>query len=238
MRSKLRFFVRQHYVGLLALFIALGGTSYAAVRLPANSVGSKQLRRRAVTPAKVAPATVKLFRGQKGDPGSQGPKGDPGGQGPEGSSGGQGPKGDPGPKGDTGNPGLDGQDGSDAASSVFARTNGVGTSPGNEGAPSGLSTAAATITNGPNSTLSPDHDIVLRDFAVELTSAPGGAARNVYVMINGTPTLLCSIGAGNTACQAPGPVAIPARSKLSFLFTGTAGTAAADALFAWRATAG
>jgi hypothetical protein len=29
----------------LALFIALGGTSYAALTLPKNSVGSKQIRR-------------------------------------------------------------------------------------------------------------------------------------------------------------------------------------------------
>src|SRR3954447_6815461 len=32
----------------LALFIALGGTSYAALTLPRNSVGSKQIRSRAV----------------------------------------------------------------------------------------------------------------------------------------------------------------------------------------------
>ena len=32
----------------LALFIALGGTSYAALTLPRNSVGSKQIRNRAV----------------------------------------------------------------------------------------------------------------------------------------------------------------------------------------------
>ncbi len=32
----------------LALFVALGGTSYAAVALPANSVGTDQIRRGAV----------------------------------------------------------------------------------------------------------------------------------------------------------------------------------------------
>ena len=36
-------YVRRHHIGLLALFIALGGTSYAAVALPANSVGTKQI---------------------------------------------------------------------------------------------------------------------------------------------------------------------------------------------------
>jgi hypothetical protein len=40
-------------VALIALFIALGGTSYAAIRLPANSVGTKQLQKNAVTGLKV-----------------------------------------------------------------------------------------------------------------------------------------------------------------------------------------
>lgn len=37
----------------LALIVALGGTSYAAIRLPANSVGSQQLKKRAVTSSKL-----------------------------------------------------------------------------------------------------------------------------------------------------------------------------------------
>ena len=40
-------------VACIALAVALGGTSYAAVRLPANSVGAKQLKRNAVTSPKV-----------------------------------------------------------------------------------------------------------------------------------------------------------------------------------------
>src|SRR2546423_13718571 len=50
----------------LALFIVLGGGAYAASQLPANSVGSKQLKRHAVTPSKVAAKTVALFRGKNG----------------------------------------------------------------------------------------------------------------------------------------------------------------------------
>src|SRR3954465_14056474 len=56
----------------IAVFIALGGASYAAITLPKNSVGSKQLKKKAVTPKKVAPKTVKLFKGQKGDKGDRG----------------------------------------------------------------------------------------------------------------------------------------------------------------------
>ena len=40
-------------VATLALFIALGGASYAAINLPKNSVGSKQLKKNAVTGAKI-----------------------------------------------------------------------------------------------------------------------------------------------------------------------------------------
>jgi hypothetical protein len=40
-------------VACLALGIALGGTSYAAIKLPRNSVGTKQLKKNAVTSPKV-----------------------------------------------------------------------------------------------------------------------------------------------------------------------------------------
>jgi hypothetical protein len=40
-------------VAFIALFVAIGGSSYAVTRLPAGSVGSKQLRQNAVTGAKV-----------------------------------------------------------------------------------------------------------------------------------------------------------------------------------------
>ena len=40
-------------VACLALGLALGGTSYAAVKLPKNSVGAKQLKKNAVTSPKI-----------------------------------------------------------------------------------------------------------------------------------------------------------------------------------------
>jgi hypothetical protein len=48
----------------------LGGGAYAATALPKNSVGSAQLKSKAVTPPKVAPKTIQLFKGQKGTPGA------------------------------------------------------------------------------------------------------------------------------------------------------------------------
>jgi hypothetical protein len=81
MVSKLGTHIRGNLVGYAALFIALGGTSYAAIKLPANSVGTKQLRASSITSGKVrngtlraqdlAPGTVRRgTRGPAGPPGS------------------------------------------------------------------------------------------------------------------------------------------------------------------------
>jgi hypothetical protein len=43
----------------LALFVAMGGTGYAASHLPKNSVGTRQLKKNAVTGAKVKPRTLR-----------------------------------------------------------------------------------------------------------------------------------------------------------------------------------
>ncbi|MDT7802398.1 MAG: hypothetical protein QOI78_5831, partial [Actinomycetota bacterium] len=49
-------------ISLIALFVALGGTSYAAITtLPANSVGTAQLKTGAVTGAKLSPTVLKYF---------------------------------------------------------------------------------------------------------------------------------------------------------------------------------
>ncbi len=45
-------------IALIALFLSLGGTSYAAIVLPANSVGAKQLKTSAVTAAKIKSGAV------------------------------------------------------------------------------------------------------------------------------------------------------------------------------------
>jgi hypothetical protein len=50
--------VRSNVVAYLALFVALGGTSYAAIRVPAGSVGNRQLRNHAITPIKLDPGSI------------------------------------------------------------------------------------------------------------------------------------------------------------------------------------
>lgn len=56
--TKLLNHVKHNVVAYLALFVALGGTSYAAINLPAGSVGTKQLRSGAVTNKKLAKGSV------------------------------------------------------------------------------------------------------------------------------------------------------------------------------------
>jgi hypothetical protein len=40
-------------ISLIALFVALGGTSYAVIKLPPRSVGNRELKSNAVTSAKI-----------------------------------------------------------------------------------------------------------------------------------------------------------------------------------------
>jgi hypothetical protein len=52
---KILSFIRHNTIALIALFLALGGTSYAALNLPAGSVGTTQLKDHSVTPSKLDP---------------------------------------------------------------------------------------------------------------------------------------------------------------------------------------
>ena len=46
-------------IAVIALFVALGGTGYAAIALPKNSVGKKQIKKNAVTSKKVKNGSLK-----------------------------------------------------------------------------------------------------------------------------------------------------------------------------------
>jgi len=53
-------------VSTLCLFILLGGGAYAATQLPRNSVGSAQIRKHAVTPAKLSASVKRALHGAPG----------------------------------------------------------------------------------------------------------------------------------------------------------------------------
>jgi hypothetical protein len=84
-------------VASVALFIALGGVSYAATSLPRNSVGTAQLKSNAVTGAKIKNSSI---TGRDVKNGSLSPSDFSGSvqgpQGPQGPGGPQGPAGAPG----------------------------------------------------------------------------------------------------------------------------------------------
>jgi hypothetical protein len=95
--------VRGHFVAYLALFFALGGTSFAAVNaLPRNSVGSAQIINGSIQKVDMARRTISSLRGLRGLRGVQGPAGPQGAAGPTGATGGTGPKGDTGATGPPG----------------------------------------------------------------------------------------------------------------------------------------
>jgi hypothetical protein len=83
-------------VACLALFVALGGVGYAATALPKGSVGTPQLKKGAVTRAKIAPTVRESFRGEPGQRGPQGPAGERGATGERGPAGERGEAGTPG----------------------------------------------------------------------------------------------------------------------------------------------
>lgn len=95
-------FTYANVVATLALFIALGGGAYAAVKLPRDSVGATQIKPSAVSSSKVRNGSLlaaDFKRGQlpKGPKGDTGPAGAPG---QTGATGAQGPEGPQGVKGD------------------------------------------------------------------------------------------------------------------------------------------
>ncbi len=92
------------FAAYAALFISLGGTSYAALQLPRGSVGPRQLQSNAVSSVKVADhsltaADFKRSSLPSGPAGPTGPAGPRGGTGATGIAGPTGPVGATGPQG-------------------------------------------------------------------------------------------------------------------------------------------
>src|SRR3954470_11383676 len=102
LRSRLTY---ANVIATLALFLALGGTGYAALKLPKNSVGSKQIKKNAVTSTKVKNGSLK-----KGD-----------------FAAGQLPAGAVGPAGRNGTNGTNGAPGAPGTAAAFARIDATGT---------------------------------------------------------------------------------------------------------------
>jgi hypothetical protein len=106
LRSRLTF---ANTTSSLALFVALGGTSYAAIQLPKDSVTSKQVKNRSLVATDFKKGQLpRGLEGPMGDTGLPGPRGVRGAQGPAGVQGPRGEKGASGEKGATGDTGAQG----------------------------------------------------------------------------------------------------------------------------------
>ena len=93
-------------ISIIALVAATAGTSYAALELPKDSVGAREVRKNAIRSAELkngsvalkdlsARARAQLGAGAAGQAGDRGPQGTPGAQGERGPQGERGAPGDP-----------------------------------------------------------------------------------------------------------------------------------------------
>jgi hypothetical protein len=194
-------------VSLVALCVALGGTSYAAIRLPANSVGALQIKTNAVGSSEVQNRSLRAadFRPGQLPAGRVGPKGDPGAAGAKGSAGPQGPAGN-------------------AAASAFmakiikpAATAPAGWFGAVTGISSGNTVSAETVT-----TTSPNSEFVARDLFVRASSsfpAVSDSGYRVTLWVNGAATTLeCEFRGdpGRTCTSGSATATVPAGSRVTF----------------------
>jgi hypothetical protein len=116
-KAKLFSILRQQTLGAIALFLALGGTSFAVAtgsidgrEITNNTVRSEDIRNNDIRSNDVRNGALlaRDFKLGQLPAGPQGPKGDTGLQGPKGDTGLQGPKGDTGAPGAQGEPGISG----------------------------------------------------------------------------------------------------------------------------------
>ena len=118
MRSVLRCLSRRHStaVAYLALFAALGGTTYAAVTVTGKNikdrtVTGRDVKNRSLGTSKLSATALSSLAGQRGPTGPQGPKGDGGERSPAGPIGATGPQGTTGLAGPQGPAGAQGPSG-------------------------------------------------------------------------------------------------------------------------------
>ena len=96
MRRATRRLTYANVMSTIAVFVALGGASYAIVSIPKNSIGAKQVKNHSLGLSELTPAAIRSLRGTAGPRGATGPVGPPGTNGTNGTNG---TKGDTGPAG-------------------------------------------------------------------------------------------------------------------------------------------
>lgn len=169
-------FTFSNVASVLALFIALGGISYAAANLPKKSVGTKQLKNDAVTEKKLS----EDVRKQLDKAGEKGPKGD---DGAKGATGAQGVQGVQGVQGATGPQGVQGVPGPGVTTFAQVTTSQSHTS----NVPTDLGTVGPTL-----DVTVPANGYVMITGSMEVSS-PAGTDCSALIT---SPSLANSVGAG------------------------------------------
>jgi len=215
LRSKLSY---ANVMATLAVFIALAGTSVAAVTLTRNSVRSKHIAkgqvkrsdigRNAVSSAKVANNSLRLIDFRAGQI-PQGP------------------------------PGTPGAAGAAAASMLMGHIPEAQTTENGSTAypPIGVAAAAGGSMTSPSTT------VVLRDLFVRAIVAPGpGATRTAYLGVAGDlppdPAISCAITGSATTCDSgDATLSVPPGTRLIFALSSSVTDPADSAVeFGYRAT--
>ena len=91
-------------IALIALFVALGGTGYAAFKIPKNSISSQHVVNGSLQKVDISKNALTALKGKAGPRGIRGEVGPAGPQGSTGLQGATGPQGSKGDKGATGAP--------------------------------------------------------------------------------------------------------------------------------------
>ncbi len=215
-------------VAALALFIALSGVSYAAVKIPAKTVGTKQLKRNAVTGEKVADGSLSAADfGARQLP--AGPAGPTGSIGPAGARGATGPSGARGATGAIGATGAQGQTGPSTTAVMSGRVSSIGAGASVFFGISGDAPSVAAVGTSVEM-LSPATPVTAANLSIRLTVAPGAGASRTFVLVDDASdtTLGCTVSDAQTACQdtSHSPTISPG-SRLLFKAVNGSGSAAA-----------
>jgi hypothetical protein len=177
---------KDNAVAYVALFAALGGTSYAAVRLTPGSVTSRALARGAVTHAKLGAKSVTSGNIRNGtitradlaaSTLSSAANGANGASGAAGATGGGGANGPAGPTGPAGPAGANG------SASIIARARGTGT----VSAPHGASTSVP-VSGGTWTQAAGEVDMVMGSASIAVPASCTGSFGNALtLLVDGTP---------------------------------------------------
>jgi hypothetical protein len=229
MLSKLGRHARHNAVAYLALFVALGGTSFAAATvITGKNVKDSSLTGADVKNSSLTGGDVKNSSLTGSDIRAEAINSDDvangsllaqdfgSGQLPAGP---QGPKGDTGAAGQAGAPGADGQDGAPGADTGAALLASFVADANQIWFASVVGTSTPTTTESNHTLLSPNADLVARDLVMGGPAPIGGNLRTYTLRVNGADTALActEIATNNRSCtSAPGvSVPVPARSLLA-----------------------